>query len=120
MGMQNQIEDTTNLISEIKELIQNPSVLKKYTLLSNYSKPTNLRERLNKNLKTNLPVYILFSGLFSIIFCIRNLSCLFFASSWFTYLLMVFNNETIKINDYEITANQILIATICSNFCYLF
>lgn len=118
--MQGEIENNTNIVYKIKEVFNNPSELKKYIKITNYSKPTDIKYRMKKNLEDNLPIYVLLAIFSSIIFCIRNLKCLFFASSWITYFIFLNSGETFKIKDFELTPNHILIATVCSNFFYLF
>merc|ERR1711872_275676 len=93
MGMHGAIEEKQTLYTSMTNLLNNP--------------------------KDNLPLYISFAGFFSIIFCIRNLQCLFFVGSWAAYLFLLNSEEPIKINNYEISSNQALIVTFISNFIYL-
>ena len=118
--MQGEIEEPTNILYKLKDTFNNPAQLKKYIKISNYSKPVDIKKRVKTNLNDNLPIYIIMATVAAGIFCIRNLSCLFFASSWITYFIFLNSKETIKIRDFELTPNHVLIATVCSNFIYLF
>ncbi|KAF7703812.1 hypothetical protein CDIK_0158 [Cucumispora dikerogammari] len=117
--MHGEIEEHNDIIIQLKDILDNPSQLKKYLKVANYSKPEDIKYRLKKNLHDNLPIYLIFTTFFSIIFCIRNLQCLFFASSWVTYFIFRSSGQTFQLGNLEVTANHVLVATICSNLFYL-